>query len=57
LGVGDGGEGEEREEGDLGKILPRAPLLLCVQAHEDKGKRLEMERGQREKEMVGWALP
>jgi hypothetical protein len=57
LGVGDGGEGEEREEGDLGKILPRAPLLLCVQAHEDKGKRLEMERGQSEKEMVGWALP
>jgi hypothetical protein len=48
LGVRDGGEGEEREEEDLGKILPRAPLLLCVQA-KDKGKgwgwRESRERG------------
>jgi hypothetical protein len=56
LGVRDGGEGEEsedREEEDLGKILPRAPLLLCVQAQEDKGKGLEMEREQREREKGG----
>jgi hypothetical protein len=53
LGVRDGGEGEEREEEDLGKILPWVPLLLCVQAQEDKGKGLEMEREQRERE--GWS--
>jgi hypothetical protein len=52
LGVRDGGEGEEREEEDLGKILPRAPLLLCVQA-KDKGKGLGMEREQRQREGGG----
>jgi hypothetical protein len=51
LGVRDGGEGEEREEEDLGKILPQAPLLLCVQAQEDKGKGLEI-RESRERRVV-----
>jgi hypothetical protein len=45
LGVEGSGEEEERGESDLGKILPRAPLLPCVQPHGDKRKRLEWREG------------
>jgi hypothetical protein len=50
-GVG-GWQGEREGVGQSLARLPRAPLLLCVQAQEDKGQRLEMERGQREREGV-----
>jgi hypothetical protein len=51
LGVGEW-QGEREGVGQSLARLARAPLLLCVQAQEDKGQRLEMERGQREREGV-----